>query len=123
MRMMAASGERSHRLFPRSSLITFAMVLALGTVGCSSSKSHTSGWTAAAMDSNYQPQPYHGSLESDDGQWTRPAKDYASTRYSTLNEINTGNVKNLKLSFTFSTGTDRGLEAAPIVVNNTMYVV
>jgi lanthanide-dependent methanol dehydrogenase len=29
----------------------------------------------------------------------------------------------LKVSWTFSTGSDRGEEAAPIVVNNTMYIV
>jgi PQQ-dependent dehydrogenase (methanol/ethanol family) len=52
-----------------------------------------------------------------------PAKDYASTRYSGLEEINTGNVKNLKVAWTFSTGVNRGQEAAPLVVGNTMYVV
>jgi lanthanide-dependent methanol dehydrogenase len=62
-------------------------------------------------------------MAPDDGQWTRPAKDYASTRYSSLDQINTGNVKNLKLAFTFSTGQERGHEAAPVVVNNTMYIV
>jgi PQQ-dependent dehydrogenase (methanol/ethanol family) len=74
-------------------------------------------------ESNYQDRPYQGSLEPDDFQWVRPAKDYASTRYSTLNEINGSNVKNLKLTFTFSTGLEHGHEAAPLVVNNTMYIV
>jgi len=62
-------------------------------------------------------------LEGEDGQWIMPAKNYASTRFSGLNQINTGNVKNLKVAWTFSTGSDRGEEAAPIVVNNTMYIV
>jgi lanthanide-dependent methanol dehydrogenase len=75
------------------------------------------------VEKNYQPRPYQGQLEKDDGQWVRPAKDYASTRYSSLDQINTSNAKNLKLAFTFSTGTSRGLEAAPLVVNNTMYIV
>lgn len=52
-----------------------------------------------------------------------PAKNYASTRYSGLDEINTGNVKNLKVAWTFSTGVNRGQEAAPLVVGTTMYVV
>src|ERR1044071_4694393 len=34
----------------------------------------------------------------EDGQWTMPAKNYASTRYSGLEEINAGNVKNLKVA-------------------------
>ncbi len=50
-------------------------------------------------------------------------KNYASTRYSTLNQITTENAGNLKLAWTFSTGAVKGEEAAPLVVNNTMYVV
>src|SRR5581483_12168637 len=61
--------------------------------------------------------------QPDDGQWVMPAKNYASTRFSTLDQINTGNVKGLKLAWSFSTGLTRGHEAAPLVVNNTMYVV
>src|SRR5947209_15472389 len=59
----------------------------------------------------------------EDGQWTMPAKNYASTRYSGLDQINTDNVKSLKVAWTFSTGVNRGQEAAPIVVGNMMYVV
>lgn len=66
---------------------------------------------------------YQGQLDADDGQWTRPAKDYASTRYSSLDQINADNAKTLKLAFPFSTGMTRGHEAAPLVVNNTMYIV
>jgi len=50
-------------------------------------------------------------------------KNPASTRFSTLSEINTTNAKTLKLAWTFSTGLTRGHEAAPLVVNNTMYIV
>ncbi len=60
---------------------------------------------------------------NDDGQWLMPAKDYSSTRFSGLTEINTGNVKNLKVAWTFSTGNVKGHEAAPLVVGSTMYVV
>jgi PQQ-dependent dehydrogenase (methanol/ethanol family) len=59
----------------------------------------------------------------EDGQWTMPAKNYASTRFSGLDEINTGNVKGLQVAFTFSTGVNRGQEAAPLVVGSTMYVL
>jgi glucose dehydrogenase len=60
---------------------------------------------------------------SDDGQWTMPGKNYAATRYSALDEINGANVRNLQVAFAFSTGVDRGQEAAPIVANNTMFIV
>jgi len=52
-----------------------------------------------------------------------PAKNFASTRYSAMDEINVGNVKNLQVAFTFSTGVNKGHEAAPLVVGGTMYIV
>ena len=58
-----------------------------------------------------------------DGNWTMPAGNYASTRFSPLTQINGNNVGSLKVEFTFSTGVNRGQEAAPIVVGNTMYIV
>jgi len=61
--------------------------------------------------------------QPDDGQWPMAAKNYASTRYSTLSQINAQNVSSLKLAWTFSTGLTRGHEAAPLIVNNTMYIV
>src|SRR5919198_1319463 len=64
-----------------------------------------------------------GGADTDDGQWIRPAKDFASTRYSALSEINTQTVKNLRLAWSFSTGVTRGHEAAPLVVGAAMYVV
>lgn len=60
---------------------------------------------------------------AEDGQWVMPAKNYASTRYSGLDEITRDNVADLKVAFTFSLGVNRGQEAAPIVVGDTMYVV
>jgi PQQ-dependent dehydrogenase (methanol/ethanol family) len=64
-----------------------------------------------------------GAAVADDGQWVRPAKDYASTRFSGLDQINVSNARSLKLAWAFSTGVLRGQEAAPLVVNNTIYVV
>src|SRR4051812_21931318 len=60
---------------------------------------------------------------AEDGQWLMPAKNYASTRFSGLEEITVGNAKNLKVAWTFSTGVTRGHEAAPLVVGGVMYVV
>ncbi len=59
----------------------------------------------------------------DDGQWLTSGRDYGGTRYSALDQINTQNVKSLKVAWTFSTGTLRGQEAAPIVAGKTMYIV
>jgi len=56
-------------------------------------------------------------------EWTMPAQNYESTRFSPLDEINTQNVAELKESWSFDLGTDRGAEAAPLIVGTTMYMV
>src|SRR5205085_10216833 len=61
-------------------------------------------------------------VKPEDNQWSMPNKDYASTRYSSLNSINTDNIKTLKVAWTFSTGVLRGHEGGPLVVGSTMYV-
>ena len=58
-----------------------------------------------------------------EGEWVMPARDYASSRYSTLAQITSANVKNLHAAWTFSTGVLRGHEGQPLVVNKTMYLV
>ncbi len=60
-------------------------------------------------------------LSKDPNQWVMPGRDYAVTRYSPLNQINTENVKNLKVVFTISTGALRGHEGQPLVVGDMMY--
>jgi PQQ-dependent dehydrogenase (methanol/ethanol family) len=62
-------------------------------------------------------------LGPDDGQWTRAAKDYSALRYSQLAEITADNVKQLRPAWSFSTSVLRGHEEAPLVVNNTMYIL
>lgn len=69
------------------------------------------------------PQPPASAAPADDGTWIMPAKNYASTRFSALDEITRDNVKDLRVAFTFSMGVMRGQESAPLVVGNTMYVV
>jgi PQQ-dependent dehydrogenase (methanol/ethanol family) len=50
-------------------------------------------------------------------------RDYSNTRFSNLNQITASNVNELKLAWSFSVGPSRGQEAAPLVINGTMYVV
>jgi lanthanide-dependent methanol dehydrogenase len=60
---------------------------------------------------------------AENGQWIMPSRDYANTRFSGLDEINTGNVGTLRLAFTFATGTLLGQESAPLVVGDVLYFV
>ncbi len=57
------------------------------------------------------------------GEWHSQARDYANSRYSPLDQVNTHNVGKLRIAWTFSDGTLHGHEAAPLVVGDTMYVV
>ena len=62
-------------------------------------------------------------LSQDPGQWVMPARDYASTRFSPLDQIKASNVANLRLAWMFSVGTTHGQEAAPLAVGDTIYTV
>lgn len=67
--------------------------------------------------------PAAGATFEEDGQWLMPLKDYAGTRYSGLDEINTDNVHELELHWSFGTDIVRGHEATPLVVGDTMFIV
>src|SRR5688572_24497642 len=79
--------------------------------------------TAAQGLAQQHPAPPASAAPADDGQWTMPAKNFASTRYSDLAEINADTVKTLQVAFTFSLDVNRGQESVPLVVDNTLYVV
>ena len=122
--LLHCSAQRAKNVgFPFERALAVLALTALVLGGCSKTTSNPTAAQAAASESSYKAQPYDGKLEPDDGRWVRPAKDYASTRYSSLDQINIGNVKNLKVAWTFATGMDRGHEAAPLYVNGTLYVI
>jgi PQQ-dependent dehydrogenase (methanol/ethanol family) len=58
-----------------------------------------------------------------DADWPMVAKDYANTRFSRLDEITSENVAGLQVAWVFSTGIEKGHEAAPLVVGDTLYLV
>jgi PQQ-dependent dehydrogenase (methanol/ethanol family) len=61
--------------------------------------------------------------ELPNGEWHLPAGDFANTRFSPLDQINSSNVSGLRVVTTFSTGIPRGHEGQPLVVGSTMYIV
>jgi PQQ-dependent dehydrogenase (methanol/ethanol family) len=56
-------------------------------------------------------------------EWPMATGDHQNTRFSQLAQIDTTNVSQLRLAWTFSTGHTKGHEAAPLVVDGTLYVV
>lgn len=95
-------------------------VLAVGVLSACDT-SHARPAAQQQRTSVLQPTAVAGS--SDGAEWVRPAGDYSSTRYSALSDINKTNVAQLKVAWTFATGLTRGHEAAPLVINATMFVV
>ena len=61
-------------------------------------------------------------LQKDPNNWAMQLGDYSGKRYSPLDQINTQNVKNLKVDWSFSTGVLRGHEGGPLVIGDVMYV-
>ena len=104
--------------------LSVLVVCGLLVAGCSRDRGRDSSHVALATTAGSATASGDTSARfADDGQWVRPAKDFQSTRFSGLTEINTENVQNLKVISTFSTGVTKGHEAAPIVAGNTMYIV
>jgi glucose dehydrogenase len=96
---------------------------AIALLGCKREATRTSAHQPT-------PEPRSGPFSAaaipfadDSGDWIRPAKDFSSTRYSSLADITTDSVKQLGVTLTFSTGVVAGHEAAPLVVNGTMFIV
>jgi PQQ-dependent dehydrogenase (methanol/ethanol family) len=107
-------------MIQRTSLFvaTIACVIALGDY--SPAQNNNAGGTTTVPG---QLSSIHLVSPVPDGQWTLPAGDYANTRFSPLDQINTKNVNNLKIVGTMSTGIPHGHEGQPLVVNGTMYIV
>ena len=61
-------------------------------------------------------------LEKNAADAIMPTISYSNQRYSTLNQINAGNVGKLQVAWTFSTGVLRGHEGAPLVIGDVMYL-
>lgn len=61
-------------------------------------------------------------MQGDPSSWVMPNGDYASTRFSALDQIDTSNVKDLQVAWTFSTGVLRGHEGGPLVIGDVMYI-
>jgi glucose dehydrogenase len=57
------------------------------------------------------------------GNWVHVGQDPGATKYSTLDQINTGNVHTLQRAWTFHTGDKTGFfESTPLVIDGVLYV-
>ncbi|MET3356182.1 UNVERIFIED_ORG: methanol dehydrogenase (cytochrome c) subunit 1 [Xanthobacter viscosus] len=61
-------------------------------------------------------------IAKSDENWPMTGKNYDANNFSPQKQINKQNVKDLKASWSFSTGVLSGHEGTPLVVNNVMYI-
>lgn len=61
-------------------------------------------------------------IQADSSSWLSHGRTYSEQRHSPLAAINTGNVSELGLHWSYDLGTSRGIEATPIVHDGVMYV-
>ncbi|MEX0759505.1 MAG: lanthanide-dependent methanol dehydrogenase XoxF5 [Tistlia sp.] len=61
-------------------------------------------------------------MQQNPKEWVMPTGNYANWRYSELDQINKGNVGDLQVAWTFSTGVLRGHEGGPLIIDGLMYV-
>jgi len=54
--------------------------------------------------------------------WTSYNGDYSGRRYSSLHEINTGNVAQLRAAWVFHPGNSQNLEVTPLVIRGVMFI-
>ncbi len=60
--------------------------------------------------------------DAEPGNWLAHGRSYNEQRFSPLDQITPENIGELSLAWSMDTGTTRGLEATPIVVDGTMYM-
>ena len=60
--------------------------------------------------------------DSEPGSWLASGRDFGGGHYSPLTDINHDSVSRLGFAWELKTGTNRGMQATPIVVDGTMYV-
>src|SRR5437588_11346687 len=95
----------------RTAVFGFAGLVAALSCACSKQPDPSTSPSRQAPISGDRAVPAAAASPADDGNWTMPGKDYASTRFSALNEITPANVGKLQVFSTFSTGTTEGFES------------
>ena len=81
----------------------------------------TSAWSAAGGGAATVDGARIMAADSEPQNWLAHGRTYDEQRYSPLAKINDANVGDLGLAWSYATGTTRGLQASPIVVDGTMY--
>jgi quinohemoprotein ethanol dehydrogenase len=89
------------------------MVAAAGLAGCQRQQ--------AAVPEGKVDAARLAAVAAEPGQWLTTGRDAGKTHYSPLDAINRDNVARVGFAWEYRTGTNRGMQATPIVVDGVMY--
>jgi alcohol dehydrogenase (cytochrome c) len=110
--------KRSRTRFIFSALLTLVLIPG-ARVGAQTTVAAAGEQSSATQ---YKPVTAEELLDPSPSDWLLPRRTYDGTAFSPLDQINTGNVKNLHLAWSFATGVVEGHEAPPMVNNGVMFV-
>ena len=96
-----------------------AAVLAAALSACGKAPQSTASATPAPTGKVDQARL--AAVDKEPGQWLSTGRDAGKTFYSPLDLINQQNVARLGFAWQLETGTNRGMQATPIVVDGVMY--
>ncbi|KRA83939.1 alcohol dehydrogenase [Altererythrobacter sp. Root672] len=100
------------RILNRLAPLVLAATAALLVGACSKSEPEAGNVTEARLLA----------AEDNGDDWLSHGRTYSEQRYSPLEDINDGNVKDLSLAWAVELDTNRGQEATPVVVDGVMYI-
>lgn len=99
------------------------LILAASQIQHVTAAGNTTGAGASGNDVPGAKAGFHMVSPLPGAEWPLATGDYANTRFSTLSQLNPGNVKSLHIVGMHLTGIPHGHEGGPVVVNNTLYMV
>ena len=107
---------------PASSFVhAFGLAALLGAGLTACSKSPQGAASAVPAATGKVDAQRLASVDTEPGQWLTSGRDAGKTFYSPLDQINTDTVSRLGFAWQFETGTNRGMQATPVVVDGVMY--
>jgi len=102
------------RFLRRSKVLATAMGISLFSNVVLSGRAGTDAHTANA-------EVNHRATHRDREDWPAYGGDLSQDRYSPLSQINRGNVRKLKVAWTFDTGEPGGLQTNPLIIGRVLY--
>jgi quinohemoprotein ethanol dehydrogenase len=106
---------------PRAGLVASLVLTAAALGGCGPAANPDKAPGAAANSPGAVDLARVQNVASEPGAWLTGGRDAGKTHYSPLDQINRETVSRLGFAWELQTGTSRGMQATPIVVDGVMY--